>query len=148
MSKSHLPAALKQAVFDRAHGCCEYCVSQAAYSSDPFSGEHIIPRSRGGTDELENLANSCLGCNYRKFISLDAIDPLTGERVPLYHPCRDRWDDHFAWSEDFTLIEGRTPTGRATVEKLQLNREGVVNLRRVLVASKKHPPEITEEQAL
>ena len=140
MSESRLPAALKQAVFERAHGCCEYCISQVSYSPDPFSGEHIIPRSRGGTDDLDNLAFSCLGCNYKKFISVDAIDPFTGERVPLFHPRRDRWDEHFAWSEDLTLIHGITPTGRATIEKLELNREGVVNLRRVLIAFKKHPP--------
>jgi hypothetical protein len=144
MSDTHLPAALKQAVFERAHGCCEYCVSQVKYSPDPFSGEHIIPRSRGGTDDLENLALSCLGCNYKKYISIDAIDPLTGERVPLFHPRRDQWSEHFAWGDDFTLIYGITPTGRATVEKLELNREGLVNLRRVLVAFKKHPPILSE----
>jgi hypothetical protein len=33
-----------------------------------------------------------------------------------------------------------TPTGRATVEKLQLNREGVVNLRQVMAMAGKHPP--------
>lgn len=141
MSKSHLPAALKQAVSERAQGCCEYCVSQADYSPDPFSGEHIIPRSRGGTDELDNLAFSCLGCNFKKFTSVDAIDPLTGERVPLFHPRSDRWNEHFAWSEDFTLIKGLTPTGRATVKKLGLNRKGVVNLRQAMIALKTHPPE-------
>ncbi len=36
------------------------------------------------------------------------------------------------WNEDFTLAIGSTPTGRATAPQLQLNREGVVNLRRVL----------------
>jgi hypothetical protein len=48
--------------------------------------------------------------------------------------------DHFAWSDDFTLVIGLTPTGRATVEKLQLNRSGLVNLRRVLRAVGEHPP--------
>jgi len=144
MSRPHLPAALKQAVAERAHGCCEYCVSQVDYSPDPFSGEHIRPRSLGGTDELDNLAYSCLGCNYKKFTSVDAIDPFTKQRVFLFHPRHDRWEEHFAWSEDFTLIRGITPTGRATVEKLDLNREGVVNLRRALVAFRKHPPEFGE----
>jgi HNH endonuclease len=140
MSDSHLPASLKQAVLERAYGCCEYCISQADYSPDPFSYEHIIPSARGGKSELENLALSCLGCNFQKYISTDAIDPLTEERVPLYHPRRDRWGDHFVWNDDFTLIEGKTPTGRATVERLRLNREGVVNLRQVLLASGLHPP--------
>ncbi len=34
---------------------------------------------------------------------------------------------------------GLTPTGRSTVEVLQLNREGVVNLRRVLYGMGEHP---------
>jgi hypothetical protein len=60
--------------------------------------------------------------------------------VPLFHPRRDRWGDHFAWNADFTRIVGLTPTGRATVEKLQLNRVGVVNLRRVMLIAGLHPP--------
>jgi pSer/pThr/pTyr-binding forkhead associated (FHA) protein len=60
--------------------------------------------------------------------------------VPLYHPRNQQWSDHFAWNEDFSLIIGLTATGRATVETLQINREGVVNLRRVLYTMGEHPP--------
>ena len=35
---------------------------------------------------------------------------------------------------------GITPCGRATVDALQLNRESVVNFRRILVAMGEHPP--------
>ncbi len=35
---------------------------------------------------------------------------------------------------------GLTSIGRATIEKLQLNREGVVNLRYALRSIGKHPP--------
>jgi hypothetical protein len=38
------------------------------------------------------------------------------------------------------MVMGTTPTGRATVEELKLNREPVVNLRRVLVDVGLHPP--------
>jgi len=50
------------------------------------------------------------------------------------------WSEHFRWSEDFSEIVGMTPTGRATVEMLKLNRRGLVNLRGVLYAMGKHPP--------
>lgn len=43
------------------------------------------------------------------------------------------------WSDDETLIIGLTPIGRATIVKLELNREGVVNLRELLHAIGKHP---------
>jgi hypothetical protein len=74
-------------------------------------------------------------------VTIEALDPVTGQTVPLYHPRRDRWLEHFAWNEDDTLVLGLTPIGRATVEKLQLNRSGVVNLRRVLSFMDLHPPE-------
>jgi hypothetical protein len=48
--------------------------------------------------------------------------------------------DHFAWSDDLTLIIGLTPTGRATVVRLQLNRSGVVSLRSLLHSAGLHPP--------
>ena len=101
--------------------------------------EHITPRSKGGTNDSDNLANACQGCNNHKFVSTEAVDPLTGEFVPLYHPRRDHWLDHFGWDEDYTLVVGLTPTGRATVEKLKLNRKGVVNLRRLLHERGLHP---------
>jgi hypothetical protein len=86
------------------------------------------------------LAWSCQGCNNRKYTSVEALDPVSGETVPLYHPRRQRWHEHFAWNEDYTVVLGLTPTERATVEKLQLNRAGVVNLRHVLHHIGAHPP--------
>jgi hypothetical protein len=127
-------------VIRRARECCEYCRSQARFSPDPFSVEHIVPRSHGGTDESSNLALSCQGCNNRKYVSVEAVDPVSGEMAPLFHPRRQRWQDHFAWDEDSSVVVGLTPTGRATIQKLELNREGVVNLRRALHAIGRHPP--------
>jgi len=62
----------------------------------------------------------------------------------LFHPRRDRWADHFAWNADYTLMVGVTPIGRTAIEKLQLNRIGVVNLRRILLESGLHPPDDAE----
>jgi 5-methylcytosine-specific restriction endonuclease McrA len=140
MSEPKLTAKQKEAIAHRAGGCCEYCRSQARFSPDPFSLEHITPRSKGGTDEDDNLALACQGCNNRKYNHVEARDPVSGKLVSLYHPHHQRWADHFGWNEDFTLAIGLTPTGRATVERLQLNREGVVNLRQVLRTIGQHPP--------
>lgn len=139
MAEPQLPAKLKEAVAQRSGGCCEYCWSQSRFSPDPFSVEHILPRSKGGTDQIDNLAFSCQGCNNRKYNHVEGRDPINGNLVPLYHPRRQAWTNHFAWNEDFTLGIGLTPTGRATVERLQLNREGVVNLRRALRTINEHP---------
>jgi len=103
--------------------------------------EHIIPRAAGGRSEADNLALACQGCNNHKYSKTEAPDSGSGEMVPLYHPRQHRWPDHFAWNEDTTIVIGLTPTGRATVEALRLNRENVVNLRWALRAVGKHPPQ-------
>jgi hypothetical protein len=66
----------------------------------------------------------------------------TNQAAPLYNPRKDSWQQHFTWSEDYTLILGLTPTGRATVELLQLNRLGNQNLRQVLYVTGYHPPKL------
>lgn len=124
----------------RARGLCEYCRSQARFSPQPFSVEHIVARALGGQTEAENLALSCQGCNGHKYTKWQATDPLTGVTVALFHPRQQRWRDHFAWNEDATLIIGLTPIGRATIDALKLNRAELVNLREVLYAAQKHPP--------
>ena len=140
MTEASLSRAVRQAVRERASSCCEYCFSQWKYCPDPLRVEHIIPQARGGSNDESNLALSCQGCNGRKHVAVSATDPVTEKEVPLYHPRQDVWSDHFAWSTGFTEIIGKTPTGRATVERLQLNREPLVNLRIVLRSLGKHPP--------
>jgi 5-methylcytosine-specific restriction endonuclease McrA len=86
MPEPQITAKLKAEVAQRANGCCEYCRSQAQFSPDPFSIEHIMPRSQGGNDNSDNLALACQGCNNRKYSYTKARDPVNGELVPLYHP--------------------------------------------------------------
>jgi hypothetical protein len=42
-----------------------------------------------------------------------------------------KWSRHFRW--DGPILIGRTPTGRATVELLQINREERITLRQDLI---------------
>lgn len=132
--------AIRKQVAARAGDRCEYCLSPAHYATQRFSIEHIIPRSKGGTHHLDNLALACQGCNNHKYDRIEAPDPLSGVLVSLYHPRRHHWQEHFAWSADGSLIIGLTPTGRATVTILELNRSGVVNLRALLSTFFAHPP--------
>lgn len=133
--------ALRTLVRDRARDCCEYCRAQGRFSHDSFSLEHIIPVSKGGAaEDPDNLAWSCLGCNNFKYTATGAYDLVSARIAPLYNPRTDVWNEHFRWSADFCTIIGLTPTGRATVERMQLNRQGLVNLRSVLRDAGEHPP--------
>lgn len=139
MPEQRVTAAQRRAVFARAKGCCEYCQSQARFATQSFAAEHIIPRYVGGETTLDNLALACFGCNSHKYTKTHVIDPETGDEVPLFHPRRHTWTEHFAWIDDFTQIVGQTPVGKATVEALQLNRPELVNLWRVLHSVGEHP---------
>jgi hypothetical protein len=115
------------------------------YSPGNFHIEHIHPVELGGATVAENLALACQGCNSHKYTKTTAHDPATGSIVPLFHPREHDWAAHFSWNEDCSLVLGLTPTERATVIALQLNRERVINLRRVLYQAQEHPPEILPE---
>ena len=103
----------------RAEGCCEYCRSQERYATQAFSVEHIVPRQSDGRTALENLALACQGCNNHTWTKTAAPDPVSAAVVPLFHPRHQRWRDHFAWDDTFTVVICLTPIGRATVEALQ-----------------------------
>jgi 5-methylcytosine-specific restriction endonuclease McrA len=81
--------------------------------------EHIIARQHGGLTEPENLALACSYCNFHKGPNIATFDPETGQIVPLFHPRRDNWAEHFGWHA--TTLVGRTPIGRATVQLLAMN---------------------------
>lgn len=145
MPDKRVTARQRRIVAERARDCCEYCRSQARFATQTFSVEHIKPRSQGGKTTLDNLALACQGCNGHKHTKTEGSDPVSSEIVLLYHPRQQVWGDHFRWSDNFTLMVGLTRVGRATVEVLRLNRESLVNLRRILYAMGEHPPAETSE---
>jgi hypothetical protein len=131
--------SVRAQVVEQAGGLCEYCRYPEEFNSGRFAVDHVQPRARGGTDDLANLALACRSCNERKQDATEAVDPLTERPVPLFHPRHDRWDAHFAWSSDFRLMVGLTPTGRATIARLQTNHSGVVRQREILHRIGLHP---------
>ncbi len=107
--------------------------------------DHVLPRAGQGSTDLSNLALACLACNARKWKFTHSTDSLTGRTIPLFDPRRQRWHDHFRWVEDDpTRIEGKTATGRATVELLQMNSRRAVQIRRWLTLVGLHPPHQTD----
>ena len=124
---------------DRAGNCCEYCKFPLEFSHDAFHIEHIVPLKRGGSGELENLAFACDGCNSLKWTHVEWPDPESGQPALLFNPRTEEWLTHFAWNEDFILVSGLTPVGRATLDLLKMNRPGLVNVRKALRAIGVYP---------
>lgn len=131
---------LKELVFKRADGLCEYCKSPANISSQPFVAEHIIPKSKNGRTELNNLALACQGCNNHKYNKIKGIDKATGKEAKLFNPMKQKWEDNFVWANNTLDILGISSTGRASIDTLKLNRIELKNLRKLLFDVGKHPP--------
>ncbi len=141
MNKKFVAAENRREVINRARGFCEYCCSNSKFSDSPFDIDHILPGSEGGESEPNNLALACHGCNLFKSNKTELFDSATDKIVRLYNPRADVWNEHFNWTSDFTEMVGLTSTRRATIEALNLNREGLVNQRKMLHKYGKHPPE-------
>lgn len=139
MPREYISAEIRRQVDSRACQCCEYCKSSRNYAAHTFHIEHVVPVAAGGKSSLENLALACANCNGSKSSKLQVTDPVSKATVALFHPRSQKWNQHFVWSKDFLEIVGITPTGRATVVALRLNRQEVVNLRQALRKVGIHP---------
>lgn len=129
--------AIRKKVYDRANGCCEYCQTCESNIGQTMHVDHIIP---DGKDELNNLCLACWNCNTSKQTATQAIDPKTNTTVALFDPRNDVWGEHFAWSDNYSILNGLTPKGRATIERLKMNRPMMIGVRQRWVKAGYHPP--------
>jgi hypothetical protein len=141
MSRKSIPAAIELRVRETARHRCGYCLSPQHLVMARLEIEHIIPLARGGTDDEGNLWLACPMCNGHKSDKVEAADPETGAVVPLFNPRLQDWWEHFAWTSDGLRIEGKTPTGRATVVALHLADDpDAITVRSFWVLAGWHPP--------
>jgi hypothetical protein len=131
-------AALRRLVIERAGEGCEYCGLAQTGQEATFHIDHVKPRVAGGPTTADNLALACVSCSLRKEARRSAPDPSTGRTVPLFHPRRQRWSRHFQWNG--VQVIGLTPTGRATIEALKMNRPLILAIRREEAERGRHPP--------
>ena len=101
--------------------------------------DHIISRKHGGSSDSENLAYACLRCNTWKGSDVGSFDTQTGLLVSLFHPRRQRWQDHFVLRG--AVIEPLTAEGKATARSLKLNLDKRVVERQFLAAAGHYPEE-------
>lgn len=120
---------------------CAYCRTLAVNTGQPMTVDHIFPKSQGGVTTYENLCFACRRCNEFKGRQTIAEDPLSGEIVPLFHPRRDTWNEHFMWDETGVFLIGLTPIGRATIIALNMNNPVIVAVRWRWVSVGWHPPD-------
>lgn len=139
MLRIHIPAQLRREVVARARACCEYCLIHQDDAATTHQVDHVMAVKHGGQTINENLALACQLCNRYKGSDLTTLDRESGEIVSLFNPRRHVWNEHFSLSN--ARIVGLTPTGRATIELLQMNAEARLLDRQELVGIGRYPPQ-------
>ncbi len=141
MSRTHISIGLDREIRERAKNRCAYCLSPQHLVMGKLQIEHIKPIAKGGDDDKDNLTLACSICNGHKSDKFEAVDPISGDIIPLFNPNTQDWFEHFYWSDDGLRIGGLTPVGRATVQALHLDRdEDAIEVRKYWVAVNWHPP--------
>jgi len=135
---SDVSPGLREEVMRRAGYRCEYCGLAQVGQEATFHVDHVVPRAAGGPTTADNLAAACVSCSLRKGARQTATDPQSGQEVPLFNPRTQVWAEHFRWEGE--AVEPLTPTGRATVTALAMNRSLILAIRREETARGRHPP--------
>jgi 5-methylcytosine-specific restriction endonuclease McrA len=140
MSSRDIKPHIRDQIEKRAKFRCEYCQTTMDVSTQRYEIEHITPISQGGEAKIDNLALACRGCNSHKFTATEGYDEISKLVVRLFHPRKDHWHQHFAWDINPVYIKGLTAIGRATINRLKLNRPQLIKVRTILLNISRHPP--------
>ena len=134
---TYTPASLRARVVTRAQASCEYCLVHTDYAAFKHEIDHVIAIKHGGATEADNLAYAGVRGNRFKGTHVAALDPQTGEIVPLFNPRKQPWREHFRL--DGPVIVPLSASGRATERLLELNQIDRVLLRQELIAGGRYP---------
>jgi 5-methylcytosine-specific restriction endonuclease McrA len=121
----HVPRRFRRQVtntflFARDHYRCQYCARHASelHHRQALTRDHLVPLSRGGTNEWTNVITACSPCNTRKGNRL----PSEIGMHPLSHPVEPHFV-HLSWAvRKLTPIQSRyirTFYGAAMLHQLE-----------------------------
>lgn len=104
-----MDSKIKKKVWEKTAGRCYYCGKQTSpfgNGATSFCVDHVLPQTRGGKDEINNLVPACFACNSQKSSkgffnwAMEKTDKETGERTGFFYfelmrlPFPDTaWDD-------------------------------------------------------
>lgn len=107
------PAFTRFNVFLRDGWNCQYCGEK--FKTSELTFDHVIPRSRGGRTNWENIVAACQSCNTRKGSRMPheaEMLPLTEPAVPNLHSLQENgrkfppnflhasWSDFLYWDTE------------------------------------------------
>lgn len=119
-----ISANVRQQVRQRSGCACEFCGVREEDAGAALTIDHFRPRSKGGSDALDNLVYACPSCNQYK----QDYWPTDAQAVPLWNPRDEDFAEHFTEAENGQLI-ALTIVGAFTIGHLRLNRSQLVAYR-------------------
>jgi len=75
----------RQNIYARDKYKCQYCGMK--FSSEDLTYDHILPKSRGGKTEWENIVTCCIECNRKK----GGLTPKEASMRLLRKPVKPTW---------------------------------------------------------
>ena len=89
----------RRAVFYRDGYTCQYCEK----TTRELTLDHIVPRSKGGPHEWENVVSACIPCNHRKA----GLTPVEAQMRLLREPSAPRPNPYYLFHHRAILEEWR-----------------------------------------
>lgn len=77
----------RENIFHRDNNICTYCGN--SFNKSELTIDHIVPKSRGGTNDWKNIITSCKPCNGKKADKT----PNEANMKMLYKPREPKWTD-------------------------------------------------------
>ncbi len=93
------PSLTNQALFARDQALCLYC--GCSFNKSELTRDHVLPVSKGGPDEWENVVTACWSCNVRK----GSRTPSQANMPLLAVPYRPSWVEHLILSNRNILAD-------------------------------------------
>lgn len=106
------PALTNTALFARDAHLCLYCGQ--AFARQQLTRDHVLPLSRGGRDQWQNVVSACIACNVRK----GSRTPAEAAMPLLAVPYRPSWVEHLILSnrnilaDQMAFLRGHLPRRR------------------------------------
>ncbi len=111
--QSRRPAFTRFNVFLRDRFSCQYCDER--FPTQELTFDHVIPRSRGGGTNWENVVTACSDCNLRKGNKMPreiGMTPINTARQPTTYELQENgrafppnylhesWRDYLYWDSE------------------------------------------------
>ncbi len=101
---------IRQAVYAKCDGRCGYCGKHITYKQ--MQVDHIHPKSRNGTNHIDNLMPSCRRCNhYKRSLTVEDFR----ERITTLHERLNSYIIEVA--KDYGIVEIKPHEGIFYYEK-------------------------------